>query len=89
MSPEPDPIRYIERTRRYYLALGYEAPYRWAENDSTPFTPLVKPLNECRVALVTTAALYDPANGDQGHRLTIEHDHQGRAIGREQSPHQA
>lgn len=64
--PVPDPIHYIERTRRYYLALGYDTPYRWAENSDTPFTPLPKPLSDCTVAIVTTAALFDPANGDQG-----------------------
>ena len=38
--PVPDPVRYIERTRQYYLALGYDTPYRWVENAGTPFTPL-------------------------------------------------
>lgn len=64
--PVPDPIAYIERTRRYYLALGYDTPYRWACNEEIPFTPLRKPLPDCTVAIVTTASLYDPANGDQG-----------------------
>ena len=31
-----------------------------------PFQPLRKPLAECRVALVTTAAPYQPDKGDQG-----------------------
>lgn len=62
----PDPIRYIDRTRRYYLALGYDTPYRWAENAETPFAPLTKRLRESTVGLVTTAALYDPTKGDQG-----------------------
>ena len=31
---EPDePIRYMERTRDWYLALGYGNPYRWAHFD--------------------------------------------------------
>ena len=30
-APDDDvPIRYIQRTREYYLALGYDNPYRWA-----------------------------------------------------------
>lgn len=33
---------------------------------TTPFATLNKPLAESRVALITTAALYDPAKGDQG-----------------------
>ena len=31
-----------------------------------PFHPLGKPLSECRIALVTTAAPYQPDKGDQG-----------------------
>src|SRR5690606_26408916 len=50
----------------YYLALGYDTPYRWAHNVSAPFQPLRKPLAKARVALITTAARLDPAKGDQG-----------------------
>jgi len=60
------PIRYMERSRAYYLALGYGNPYRWAQNTDAPFTPLRKPIAESRVALVTTAAPYRPDAGDQG-----------------------
>lgn len=60
-----EPIRYMERTRAYYGALGY-APYRWARFDDVPFSPLKRPLQDCTVALVTTAAPFDPAKGDQG-----------------------
>jgi D-proline reductase (dithiol) PrdB len=59
-------IPYMQRTRDYYLALGYGNPYRWAHYADAPFTPLAKPLAECRVALVTTAAPYQPDKGDQG-----------------------
>src|SRR6202007_2495325 len=31
-----------------------------------PFQPLKKPLSECRVALITTAAPFQPDKGDQG-----------------------
>ena len=50
----------------YYLALGYENPYRWAHYRDVPFTPLRKPLDESTVALVTTAAPCRPELGDQG-----------------------
>ena len=60
------PIPYMARTRAWYRALGYEADYRWAHFADVPFARLKKPLKECRVALVTTAAPYDPAAGDQG-----------------------
>lgn len=65
-APEDDqPIRYIDRTHRWYEALGYGNPYRYAHFTDAPFTPLEKPLNECRVALLTTAAPYQPDKGDQ------------------------
>ena len=63
----PDaPVRYIERTRDYYLALGYGAPYRWAHFNDVPFAPLPKPLERATVAIVTTAAPYQPGKGEQG-----------------------
>ena len=59
------PIPYIERTRVYYAALGFAAPYRWAEHADVPFQPLAKPLGTSRVALITTAAPRRPGL-DQG-----------------------
>ena len=76
MSDRPDgsdqaadhdvPIPYMQRTRDYYLTLGYGNPYRWAHYAEVPFAPLTKPLAECRIGLVTTAAPYQPGKGDQG-----------------------
>jgi hypothetical protein len=60
------PIAYIERTRGYYLALGYGNPYQWAQYDDVPFTALRRPLEHARLALVTTAAPVRPEAGDQG-----------------------
>ena len=60
------PIRYIDRTHAWYDALGYGNPYRYAQYAQVPFTPLRKPLAESRVALLTTAAPYQPDKGDQG-----------------------
>ena len=34
------PIGYMERTRRYYEAQGFEKAYAWARFDDIPFTPL-------------------------------------------------
>lgn len=48
-------VRYIDRTRDYYLAKGYEKSYQWAHFDDVPFTPLSKPLSESRVVLITTS----------------------------------
>jgi D-proline reductase (dithiol) PrdB len=60
------PIPYLSRIRTYYAALGYGAPYEWAHYSSVPFHPLGKPLSEARIALVTTAAPYQPDKGNQG-----------------------
>lgn len=60
-----EPIPYRARTRAYYGALGYP-PYAWARYDDVPFVPLARPLAETTLALVTTAALYQPDKGDQG-----------------------
>lgn len=61
-----DPIPYRQRIRTYYQTLGYGAPYRWAHYAEVPFTPVTKPLNAMRIALVTTAAPYKEGAGDQG-----------------------
>jgi len=66
-APDDDaPIPYMARTREYYQAIGYTTPYRWAHYVDAPFQPLRKPLSQSRVTLVTTAAPFDPAKGDQG-----------------------
>jgi D-proline reductase (dithiol) PrdB len=60
------PIPYLPRIRTYYQALGYGAPYRWAHYAQVPFHPLAKPLSQCRLTLITTAAPFQPGKGDQG-----------------------
>ena len=59
------PIPYMQRTRDYYMTLGF-TPYRWAHFAEVPFTPLPTPLSRARVALITTAAPFQPEAGDQG-----------------------
>ena len=61
-----EPVAYMERTRAWYLALGYANPYRWAHHEDVPFTPLAKPLADSVVTLLTTAAPYQPDKGAQG-----------------------
>ena len=59
-APDHDaPIQYMRRTREYYLALGYDNPYRWAHYTDAPFTPLARPLKDCTLALISTAKLYE------------------------------
>jgi len=66
-APELDqPIRYIERTRNYYLGLGYDNPYVWAHFIDVPFASLAKPLNQSVLGLITTAVTFDPDKGPQG-----------------------
>src|SRR5215813_14577211 len=60
------PIPYLHRIRSYYQALGYGAPYRWAHYAEVPFHPLAKPLSQCRLTIITTAAPFQPDKGDQG-----------------------
>ena len=46
-APEFDaPIDYMRRTRDYYIALGYDNPYRWAHYVDAPFTPLERDVNQ-------------------------------------------
>ena len=59
-------IPYMQRTRDYYIALGYDNPYRWAHLTDVPFSPLRKPLADSRMGLITTAAPLRPGAGDQG-----------------------
>ncbi len=66
-APDHDaPIEYMRRTRDYYLALGYDNPYRWAHYTDAPFQPLARTLGDSTLALITTAAPYQPDKGDQG-----------------------
>ena len=61
---QPIPVR--QRIRDYYVALGFGKPYEWAHFADVPFTPMMKPLNKARIALITTAAPYQEGKGDQG-----------------------
>lgn len=55
-APRPY-VRYIDKTRAYYLSQGYAKPYNWAQNDSAPFTPLVKPLAASTVTIISTSEI--------------------------------
>jgi hypothetical protein len=49
----------MQRTKDFYAAQGFERAYVWAHHNEVPFSRLRKPLKECRLGIVTTAALYD------------------------------
>ena len=61
-----EPISYRARVREYYLALGFNTPYQWAHYHEVPLARLARPLHESNIALVTTAAPFNPEAGDQG-----------------------
>lgn len=61
MHEHPDPayrifVSYIDKSREFYAAQGYERPYRWAAYCDAPFARLPKPLAQCRVGIVTTSS---------------------------------
>jgi hypothetical protein len=60
------PVPYMQRTRDWYLGLGFDNPYVWAHYRDVPFAPLNGPLTSKRLALITTAAPYQPDKGPQG-----------------------
>ncbi len=51
------PVDYIPRTRELYSPLP---AYRWVDNrgEPVPWTPLEKPLSECRVGLASSGGIY-------------------------------
>ena len=63
-AAKPQPVRYMDRTRRFYEAQGFDKPYQWARNQVTPFTAPRKPLATATLGLITTAALYDREESD-------------------------
>ena len=51
-------VSYIDKSREYYAAQGYQTPYGWAHYQNTPFSPLKRPISESKVGIVTTAFFY-------------------------------
>jgi D-proline reductase (dithiol) PrdB len=56
MADADVPVKYMDRTRHYYRALGYTKDYIWATFGDVPFSQLAKPLSKSRIALITTAS---------------------------------
>jgi D-proline reductase (dithiol) PrdB len=53
-----EPVRYIDRTREQYGALGYGS-YEWADNEEPPpWVDVAKPLAESRLGLIATGGIY-------------------------------
>ena len=51
-------VPYMERTRLFYQAQGFEKAYTWAHFEGTPFAKPKKPLEDCVVTVVTTAVAH-------------------------------
>jgi len=59
-------VSYIDKSREFYAAQGYEAPYQWAVHDDAPFQPPKAPLTRARIGVVTTAF---PVNSSKPKRV--------------------
>ena len=51
-------VPYMERTRLFYRAQGFDKDYVWAHFEATPFSAPSKPLEDCVVTVVTTAVAH-------------------------------
>ena len=53
-----EPVEYIPRIRDNYARLGYK-PYNWVvHTDPPPWTPLARPLSQCRLGLAASGGIY-------------------------------
>ncbi|MEX0942774.1 MAG: hypothetical protein WD002_09530 [Pseudomonadales bacterium] len=50
-----EPVNYMERTRQFYKAQGFDRPYQWAHFDDIPFHLPDKPASNATVTIITTA----------------------------------
>ncbi len=65
-------LSYIDVSRTFYAAHGYERPYEWAVHDTTPFQRLERPLAEATVGVVTTAFPHDAPRPKQAMAVPCE-----------------
>ena len=49
------PVRYIEQVRLHFPD---HPPYQWSTYETSPLTPLPKPLSRCRIALLSSSGIY-------------------------------
>ena len=66
-----EPVQYMERTRRYCRALGYQKDYVWAHHQDVPFARLTQPVSKATIALITTAGPPDRSNRDERNRKHV------------------
>ncbi|NOX29020.1 MAG: hypothetical protein GXP35_03055 [Actinobacteria bacterium] len=51
-----EPVRYVDLLNQRYKQLGFPE-YKWTVNEDAPLTPLIKPLDECRVSMLTSGGV--------------------------------
>ena len=51
-----EPVRYVDLLNQRYQLQGFP-PYQWTRNIPGPLTPLVKPLAECAVSMLTSGGV--------------------------------
>ena len=51
-----EPVSYVKALAEHYGSMGFP-PYEWTVNDDAPLTIPTKPLNQCRVALLTSGGI--------------------------------
>ena len=49
------PVGYIEQVRKFYAE---QPPYQWSTYETSPLTPLGKPLSRCRIGLLSSSGIY-------------------------------
>ena len=52
-------VPYMERTRLYYEAQGFDKAYQWANHEEVPFQKPSKLLSESKISVITTGSRYD------------------------------
>ncbi|MEE9417177.1 MAG: glycine/sarcosine/betaine reductase selenoprotein B family protein [Acidimicrobiales bacterium] len=51
-----DPVPYVDLLNQRYQLQGFP-PYEWTSNDPVALTPLAKPLDQCRVSILTSGGV--------------------------------
>ncbi|MBI2305203.1 MAG: hypothetical protein HYU86_10740 [Chloroflexi bacterium] len=49
------PVDYIAKTRGAYPD---QPPYQWSKFDTSPWTPMTKPLSRCRISIVSSGGVH-------------------------------
>jgi D-proline reductase (dithiol) PrdB len=50
------PVRYIDQVRQ--VIYPDQPPYQWSMFETTPWTPLARPLSKCRIALLSSGGIH-------------------------------